>query len=385
MGYGGDGLDPQGTDFDYTEVRIPTLDTGTRYGGPANRRNQSGQQYMQLEKRNALSNFQFGYSNGDPNVGFLVNEMVRWGLIKDNASPLDVFSAYDKALKLTASMSLQPGNKDRTSVLDAFRLMQGSGVGPSGPAGPGGTYKDFIEYTPDQISRLATSTYKVILDRVPTASEIRAFGKALAAGAKAAPAVRKVSSTGKITYNQKGFDEGAFIAGYMADKIPDAGSDLDGVAGKIQDLIDGYKENYGVTPTLGFVNNAIKNVVRSGGEAASVIDGIEQQLKEQAQILYPALKDKINAGLSVRAIADPYISKTAKLLEKAEMTIGLDNKYVSAALSGKNDKGEYELKSIDQHAKDIRSSSEWLDTKNAKEMFLGAADSILSTFGFIGR
>jgi hypothetical protein len=383
MGYGGDGLDPQGTDFDYTEVRIPVLDTGDRFGGPANRRNQSGQQYMQLEKRNALSNFQFGYSNNDPNVGFLVNEMVRWGIIKENAAPMEVFSAYDKALKLTASMSLQPGNKDRTSVLEAFKLMQGSGLG--GPAGPGGTYKDFIKYTPEQVSNLAESTYQAILGRVPTAEEVRAFGKALAAGAKATPAIRKVSSTGKVTINQKGFDEGAFIAGYMSDKIPDAGSDLDGAAGKIQDLIDGYRENYGVSPTQGFINNAIREVVRAGGSASGAIDNIEQQLKEQAQVLYPALKDKINDGLSVLAIADPYISKTARLLEKADMSIGLDNKYVSSALSRKNDKGEYELMSLDDHAKSIRSSAEWLETKNAKETFLGAADSILATFGFIGR
>lgn len=385
MGQGGENDIPRGIDFDYTQVRIPLPDSGSRTGGPASRRNQVGGVFVQLEKANALSNFQFGYSNGDPNVGFLVNEMVRWGLIKENAAPMDVFSAYDKALKLTASMSLQPGNKEKTSVLDAFRLMQGSGL-TAGPAGPGGTYKDFIKYTPDQISRLATSTYQAILGRVPTAEEARAFGKALAAGAKAAPAVRKVSSTGKVTYNQKGFDEGAFIAGYMADKIPETGSDLDGIAGKVQDLIDNYKQNYGVAPTQGFINNAIKDVVRGGGASAvGVMDNIEQQLKEQAQILYPALKDKISAGFTVRSIADPYISKTAKLLEKAEATVGLDNKYVSAALSRKNDKNEYELMTVDDHAQSIMNSTEWLDTKNAKELFLGAADSILTKFGFIGR
>jgi hypothetical protein len=73
------------------------------------------------------------------------------------------------------------------------------------------------------------------------------------------------------------------------------------------------------------------------------------------------------------------------LLEKSDISVGLDNKYVSEALSRKNEKGEYELMSIDEHARKIRSSDEWLDTKNAKETFLGAADSILQTFGFIGR
>jgi hypothetical protein len=367
--------DPQPSDFEYADVRIPTV-SGWTGGKPVGG-------YMQLEKRNALSNFQYGYSNGDANVDFLVKEMVKYGVIKENASPMDIFSQYDKALKLTASMSLQPGNLAKTSVLDAIKLMAGSGLG--GPAGPGGTYKDFIKYTPDQVSKLAESTYQAILGRVPTEEEARAFGKALVAGAKAAPAIRKVSSTGKVTVSQKGFDQGAFIAGYMADKIPDAGSNLDGVAGKVQDLIDNYKQNYGVSPTQGFINNAIKSVVKSGDAAAGTLDNIEQQLKEQAQVLYPALKDKINAGLSVRAIADPYIASTAKLLEKADMSIGLDNKYVSSALSNKNDKGEFELMSTDQHARNIRSSSEWLDTKNAKETFLGAADSILATFGFIGR
>jgi hypothetical protein len=173
----------------------------------------------------------------------------------------------------------------------------------------------------------------------------------------------------------------------MSDKIPDSGSDLDGIAGNIQDLIDSYTENYGVAPTKSFINNAIKTIVRQGGTGGTqeAISDLEQQLKEQAQVLYPALKDKINAGISVRAIADPYISRTAKLLEKSELNVGLKDKYVSAALSRKNDKGEYELMSTDEHARSIRSSNEWLDTKNAKETFLSAADSILQTFGFIGR
>jgi hypothetical protein len=378
-------VDERGTDFNYAQVRVPkgVIPGGSfddRTGGPASRREQTGGLFVQLNVENALSNFQFGYNAGDRNVGFLVNEMVKYGIIKETASPMDVFSAYQKALKLTASISLQPGNLQKTSVLDAFKLMQGSGL--TAGDGKGGTYKDFIKYTPEQTSRLAENTYQSILGRVPTGEESRAFARAIAAGAKVAPAIRKVSSTGKVTVNQKGFDEGAFIAGYMADKIPDAGSDLDGIAGKVQDLIDNYKQNYGVAPTQGFINNAIKEVVKSGG---ATLDNMEQQLKEQAQVLYPALKDKINAGLSVRAIADPYISKTAKLLEKADMSIGLDNKYVSSALSRKNDKGEYELMSLDDHAKSIRSSAEWLDTKNAKETFLGAADSILATFGFIGR
>jgi hypothetical protein len=375
------GADP----FDFTQIRIPVY-TGTRI--PGGRGQESGiMSFSSDTKKNALALFQNGYNTGDRTAMFVVGEMTKYGLVRPGASFLELNSAYDAALKLTAQMSAPgAGYKNKISVLDAIRLMGGT-ESPGGPAGPGGTYKDFIKYTKEQVNTLANSTYQQVLGRVPTEAEVRAFGKAIAAGAKATPQVRKVSSTGKVTVTQKGFDEGAFIAGYMSDKIPDAGSDLDGIAGNIQDLIDSYTENYGVSPTQSFINNAIKTIVRQGGTggAQEAISDLEQQLKEQAQVLYPALKEKINAGMSVRAIADPYISRTAKLLEKSELNVGLKDKYVSAALSRKNDKGEYELMSTDEHAKSIRSSDEWLNTKNAKETFLSAADSILQTFGFIGK
>lgn len=377
--------DAEADKFDFTTIRIPTYSSTERV--PGGRGMETGFGFTPTIVSNARALFQNGYNTGDATAIYLINEMTKYGVVRPGASFVELNSAYEAVLKLTAQMSAPgAGYKNKISVLDAIRNL-GAGADQSGPAGPGGTYKDFIEYTKEQITNLATSTYQQILGRVPTGEEIRAFGKAISAGAKSTPQVRKVSSTGKVTVTRKGFDEGAFIAGYMSDKIPEAGSDLDGIAGTIQDLVDSYRENYGVSPTQSFINNAMKTIVKAGGTggAQEATSNLEQQLKEQAQILYPALKDKINAGLSVRAIADPYISKTAKLLEKADISVGLDNKYVSAALSRKNEKGEYELMSTDEHARSIRSSDEWLDTKNAKETFLGAADSILQTFGFIGR
>lgn len=379
-------MDPEADKFDFTTIRIPTYSSTQRT--PGGRGMETGFGFAPTIVSNARALFQNGYNTNDATAIYLINEMTRYGVVRPGASFVELNSAYEAVLKLTAQMSAPgAGYKDKISVLDAIRNLGAGADQSGGPAGPGGTYKDFIEYSKEQIVNLANSTYQQILGRVPTNAEISAFGKAIAAGAKSTPQVRKVSSTGKVTITRKGFDEGAFIAGYMADKIPEAGSDLDGIAGTIQDLVDTYRENYGVSPTQSFINNAVKTIVKAGGTggAQEATSNLEQQLKEQAQVLYPALKEKINAGLSVRAIADPYISRTAKLLEKADISVGLDNKYVSAALSRKNDKGEYELMSTDDHARSIRSSDEWLNTKNAKETFLSAADSILQTFGFIGK
>lgn len=376
---------PDGIGYDFSQIRIPTYGSSARV--PGGRGMEANLVFAPHLVANARALFQNGYNTNDKNALYLVNQMTQYGLVRPGASFSELNTAYEAALKLTASMSAPgAGYKDSISVIDAIRIL-GQGALDQGSTGPGGTYKDFVQYTQEQIGTLANSTYQQVLGRVPTKAEVKAFGKAIAAGAKTTPQVRKVSSTGKVTVTQKGFDQGAFIAGYMSDKIPEEGSDLDGIAGTIQDLIDNYRENYGVSPTQSFINNAVKTIVRAGGTggAQEATANLEQQLKEQAKVLYPALREKINAGMSVRAIADPYISKTARLLEKSDLSIGLNNKYVSAALSRKNDKGEYELMSADDHAKSVRSSDEWLETRNAKETFLSAADDILKTFGFIGR
>lgn len=368
--------------FDDVEVRVPTVKNQT-FGTPGGKKQGVGRTtiFTTNSVAEALGNFQYGLSRNDPSALFIYNKMVDNGLVRSGAGFEAVSSAYKKALNLTASMASNPENN--VTILDAISILRGSSTAGGG-GGVGGTAKEFTKYSEAQLKQRAESAYNAILGRLPTNEETRAFSKALVAGAKAAPAIYKTSSTGKTRSSQRGFDEGAFIAGYMANKIPATGDDLDGLAGDVQDLIDSYKESYGVKPTLGFINSSIKSIINAE-DRNSAKANLEQQLKEQAQILYPALKDKISAGLSVRAIADPYIAKTAKLLEQNDLNIGLDNKYVSAALSRKNDKGEYELMSQDDYARNIRSSSEWLNTKNAKETFLGAADSILATFGFTGR
>ena len=214
-----------------------------------------------------------------------------------------------------------------------------------------------------------------------TEEEQNLFVKALRAGAKAAPSITKTSKGGRQTESQKGFDERAFIAGYMSDKIPDPSEDLDGVAGQVQDLIDNYRQQYGVNPTQSFVQSSIKRMISAEDPAAEKAN-LEQQLKEQSQILYPALKDKIDAGLSVRSIADPFISTYSKLMEENDLNVGLDNRFVKQALSNKNEKGEYQIMDEDSFARGIRSTDEWLNTRNAKESMLSAADQVLKQFGF---
>lgn len=326
--------------------------------------------------KDAVDNYLARWASGSKDILYINNALVRSGMVRRGANANQFATAYERALRVAARMNAG-GNTDAT-VFDAIQMLSDGGGGSRSQKA---TYKTFAKYTNAQIKDKAISAYQAILGRQPTAAEIAAFGRAIRAGAKAAPQITRVSASGKVRSDTQGFDESAFIAGYMANHIPAGAQDLDGVAGEIQDFIASFKTNYGVNPTQSFIENAIKTVV-GAQDTKLAQSNLEQQLKEQAQILFPALKDKIDAGMTVRAIADPFISVYSNLMEMNDMNVNLDNSAVKEALSAKNDKGEYELMNIDQYAKKIRSSAEWLNTNNAKETMLSAAESLLQQFGF---
>lgn len=325
----------------------------------------------------AVINYIGDFATNNAAIQAINTALIQSGMVKPGADLAQFSTAYKTALTYTAKMNVRNPN---ASVFEAMQLL-GGGATTSGGSGSGGTYKDVIRYTDEQVRQKAVSAYQAILGITPDEQQIVEFSKALRAGALAAPSVQKVSGDGRMRETTKGFDERAFIAGFMSNKIPTAEADLGGAAGGIQDLIDRYRQEYGVNPTAGFVQNAIKRIVSAEDVAGAQAD-LEAQLKEQAQILYPALKDKISAGISVRAIADPYISTFSKIMEKSDLNVGLDNKFISEALSAKNDKGEYQVMDRTEFAKKLRSTDEWLNTRNAKETMLSAADGILKQFGF---
>lgn len=368
--------DGTGGSYSGATVTIPKI---TYYTAPGGRERGTSVGWGTSTVSAAVENFAGAYSTGRGDATTIANALIAGGLAKPGATLTQLVSAYSSALTMTARINAG-GNKDAT-LFDAISLMGKGTNDPTGGGSQGGTNKAFATYSDAQAKKLAVSAYNAVLGREPSKKEQEAFAKALRAGAKAAPSITKYSANGRTQESQQGFDQNAFVAGYMSDKIPDPSEDLDGVAGQVQDLIDSYREQYGVNPTQSFVTTSIKRIIASedpGSEKAN----LEQQLKEQAQILYPALKEKIDAGISVRAIADPFISTYSRLMEENDLNVGLDNKYVRSALSNKNDKGEYQIMDEDSFARQVRSTDEWLNTRNAKETMLGAADGILKQFGF---
>lgn len=344
-------------------------------GGPAAKRGGLLPQ-VAVPVSEAKSRFRGGLIVGDQATLDIANWMYASGLItKDPTTRAGIDQAskvYNTAVDYTADANAF-GDTTK-NVMDM--LSQGYGGGDTtGNGGGTSTYKQYTSFTKEEARKKATDAYRAILGRSATAQEITEFTNSLLSAAKAAPTIQVATGTSQTTTG--GFNEKDWTLGFMSAKIPSKG-DLLGASGSAQDMITAFSEDYGIklSPALAF--DTVRDVIQGKTDQG----GVEQLFKEQAKILFPHLSEKIDAGLSPRKIADAYIANTTKILEKGITEVDVFNPYVKQALTYKDKDGNYALPTADEHARMLREKPEWLDTRNAKESLMSAADNILRQMGF---
>jgi hypothetical protein len=335
-----------------------------------------------LKGAEAKDNFKNGLYSNDPGVWNTVNKLYSMGLIKGTPGTtkfLDsAMSSYNKLVDLAA------GNKSQ-SLMDiaTIRADSGDGLATSTGAGSGKTtYKTYAKYTDQQAIQLAKDTYELYLGRAATSQELTEFKTALTRAAQAAPSVQ-LTKTGKggVTTQEttKGFNEASWVTGYISARV---GLDqIDEVAGKmgtINDEFEKLQESFGYRPTKAMRLKDTQDVI----EGRTTIEDIAGRYREQAKALFPALREALDAGMTVRQIADTKIAAKARILEQPEEKINLYDPDIVKALSTRNEKGDYVSQTDDEFARDLYKKPEWLKTKNGIETLRSAADDIVKEFGF---
>lgn len=321
--------------------------------------------------------FNGGLLSQDPSTLAIADFMFSSGIISADPRTASgraaATKAYNKAVDDTADAN-QYGNM--ATVMDMLTL----NYSPGSTTGSGtSTFKQFSTYTKDQAKKKAIDAYRAVLGRSPSAQEIAEFSNGLIKAAKAAPSIQKTKTGKKGTEQEttQGFNEKDWTLGFLSAKIP-LDADLQGASGVAQDMVTGFSEQYGVklSPTLAY--DSVRDIIEGKLDA----NGLEQVFKEQAKILFPHLSDKIDSGINPRKIADSYIANTVNILEKAPTEVDMFSPEVKQALTYKDKDGNYALPTADEHARTLRSKSEWLDTRNGKETLMRAADNILRQMGF---
>jgi len=142
-------------------------------------------------------------------------------------------------------------------------------------------------------------------------------------------------------------------------------------------------------------NFALDNGVRlSDGAATSYANGIVagtidentafNALRESAAEAFPALADKIKAGINLKTLADPYIQSMSSILEIPDSGIDLFDPKVRNALAYTLPDGKVGTKSIYEFEKELRKDPRWQYTNNARNDAASVATTVLKDFGFMG-
>ena len=118
------------------------------------------------------------------------------------------------------------------------------------------------------------------------------------------------------------------------------------------------------------------------------LDTQKQYLINMAKRNFPAYDAQLDAGVTTRQLAAPYINSLSNLLELGTDQIDMSSPtgygaLISKALRGNNDPKNPVPMDLSTFENQVRSMPQWLNTKNAKSSILDSGVQLLQTFGLV--
>lgn len=172
------------------------------------------------------------------------------------------------------------------------------------------------------------------------------------------------------------------IKAALADKLSTdaSGGYSSGQAAALNSQFKGILSDYGVQVS----DQTLGQWVRDGILGKQTADSVKAYAQQAAASQYAGLADRINAGYTVKQIADPYIQSQARLLELNPDSIGLSDPSIQQALMSKDQSGKPAAMSVWEYEQQLRNDPRWVRTQNAQDSLMGAAKSVLQQWGVIG-
>lgn len=112
-------------------------------------------------------------------------------------------------------------------------------------------------------------------------------------------------------------------------------------------------------------------------------DTVVNVIRESAAEAFPALADKIKAGIDVKTLADPYIQSMSSLLEIPDTGIDMFDPKIRSAMAYTLPDGKVGTRSIYDFEKELRKDPRWQYTNNARNEAASVATTVLKDFGFM--
>jgi hypothetical protein len=112
-----------------------------------------------------------------------------------------------------------------------------------------------------------------------------------------------------------------------------------------------------------------------------VEDDIKAKMRQDSASAFPVFADQINAGKSLDALASAYKSSIANILEKDPDTVSWTDPNLRKALQNLDKDGKPILMPIWQFEKNLRSTTEWEYTNNARDTMDALSLKVLKDWG----
>ena len=151
-----------------------------------------------------------------------------------------------------------------------------------------------------------------------------------------------------------------------------------GEAAKAIDDLREYANAYGIKYNDDWYANATKAVL----EGRESLETFQNTIRDIAKSRYGGFASQIDAGLTTKQAASPYIQSMASILELDPNAVNLDDPTIAKALTGVNDQGTPTVMPLWQFERELKKDSRWRYTKNAQEELLGTGMQVLRDLGF---
>lgn len=202
-------------------------------------------------------------------------------------------------------------------------------------------------------------------------------------------AVQRAASTAGAVYTPDELEKAAtdyIIKGYydpnrqglFADSIADKVDIQKGNAANLNNTLRKAADDYGISVSDQWIKEAAQSVARGDSSSADW----SQWIQEQAAGKHPLYADKIRAGVSVRALASPYLSRMSSILGLNEAEIKLDDPLISQAIGGVDEKGNPKAMNYSDFETKLRQDSRWENTADGANTLMNMATRMAKSWGF---
>jgi hypothetical protein len=154
-----------------------------------------------------------------------------------------------------------------------------------------------------------------------------------------------------------------------------------GQAAQLADHMSKVAQSYGVP----FTDGAIDWYVNSIEQGKDTLDGFDSIMRARAKAQYPQFAAQIDAGQTIRDIADPYIAQYAQTLEVPETEVTLNDPYIKKALSQTAQDGQTQTAMpMWKFERTLKDDPRYDSTKQAKDDAFATLNKIGKDWGFVG-